>query len=184
MEKGEELGLGLREEENLIYVTHVRPGTPAATTGVKRMDRIISVNGVDATKQNIATLLPHEVREMTSFILVIFRDGELMGTEDLEALEEEADDPSDNGPHWKWYTGIGWGLTHSLELRRELGQGLGVGIRFVEGLVFVTVVGPGSPAAIGGLQETDRLVSVNGVEAIAQLWQGHTLASPKKLQTV
>ena len=79
--------------------------------------------------------------------------------------DEEEDDAEDNGPHWKWYPGLGWGHTYKIELQRKVGEGIGVGMGFEDGLVFITAVHPGTPAVAAGLLEMDRIVSVNGEDA-------------------
>ena len=71
---------------------------------------------------------------------------------------------SDTGPHWKHYTGIGWGLTHTVQLRREQGKPLGLGVGFQNSLVFVNALHPDTPAA-AVLQMSDRIISINGEHA-------------------
>ena len=50
-------------------------------------------------------------------------------------------------------------------LRRKKGEGLGVGMGFDDGQVFITKVHPGTPAEKAGLKEMDRVVEINDEEA-------------------
>ena len=80
--------------------------------------------------------------------------------------------------HWQYHAGVGWGMTYKVRLVRELGQPLGMSVGFQEKMVFVTSVGPDTPAA-AVLKTSDRIVSVND-EAATHLNIGALLPKETK----
>jgi len=75
------------ETEDTLIVTAVYPISPAAVTGLKKKDKLISANGVSLTGENTSLYLQSDSAFDNSTDFVVLRDGELKTLNSMRKME-------------------------------------------------------------------------------------------------
>jgi S1-C subfamily serine protease len=138
------LGVGVDSSDNGARIIAVVPESPAAQAGLEEGDIITAVNGTEVTADTLAETV-QSLSVGDSVTLTVLRDGDT-----LELQAELTARPDD-----------------IVEPERQRFPGgdrpyLGVRVDDDENGVIVREVEPESPAAAGGVQAGDVLVSING----------------------
>jgi len=144
-EPGQSLGMFFGFGQDALVVTNIELGSPAALAGMQEGDVVSSIDGVAVnSKSDLAILMP----PMTNtFQLGVVRSSQHPMEAKPPALRVTAP-------------------PFSTELRRSPGQSLGMSIEFNSaGEAIIAEVDNDSPAERANLQEGDRIVDVDGIEA-------------------
>jgi len=144
-EPGQSLGMFFGFGQDALVVTNIELGSPAALAGMQEGDVVSSIDGVAVnSKSDLAILMP----PMTNtFQLGVVRSSQHPMEAKPPALPVTAP-------------------PFSTELRRSPGQSLGMSIEFNSaGEAIIAEVDNDSPAERANLQEGDRIVDVDGIEA-------------------